>query len=235
MARDRDPHRGPPLPDRAPEPCGPVLLHARDDGSRQGRRGLVGPGPAVRCWGAAVRGRAGGGRWGRGGARRRAARGVPPLGARVPRRCAGGAGRSRAACVPSALAGRVRRLRRPPRASGRRRAGGAAAGAARARVVVAGPGARGGGAGCRGAVGATSPTITVTPGAPCSPRASTSQPARSSTAWRATARHVVFDIWPPVTKPTLALAGSPSRSRIQPPTTSSTTVAAGESTYRPAF
>ena len=35
---------------------------------------------------------------------------------------------------------------------------------------------------------ASSPTTTVTAGAPCSPRASTSQPTRSSTAWRATVR-----------------------------------------------
>ena len=36
-------------------------------------------------------------------------------------------------------------------------------------------------------------------------------PTRSSTAWRATARHVVFAIWPPVTKPDAGLARQPEQ------------------------
>jgi len=77
---------------------------------------------------------------------------------------------------------------------------------------------------------ASPPTITSICGAPNSPRCSTSQPARRSTALRAAARQVVFAIWHPVTNPTLADAGSPKRSRSHPAATSSTTAAAGDRT-----
>ncbi len=47
---------------------------------------------------------------------------------------------------------------------------------------------------------ASSPATTVTAGAPCRPSASTSQPARSSTAWRAAARPGKLAMVAPVTK-----------------------------------
>ena len=59
---------------------------------------------------------------------------------------------------------------------------------------------------------ACSPHRMRTGGAPMRPSSSTFQPAFASTAWRAAARHVVLAAWPPVTKPTLASAGSPKRS-----------------------
>ena len=61
----------------------------------------------------------------------------------------------------------------------------------------------------------SSPTTTRRRGAPCRPSASTSQPARRSSSWRAAASAVKFAMWQPVTKPTLAPAGSPSRSISQ--------------------
>ena len=53
---------------------------------------------------------------------------------------------------------------------------------------------------------ASSPTTTWISGAPNRPRASTSQPARSSTACRAAARQVKLAIWQPVTKPDAGVA-----------------------------
>ena len=69
-------------------------------------------------------------------------------------------------------------------------------------------------------------------GEPFSPSASTSHPDRRSISWRAAASAVKFAMWQPVTKPTLADEGRPSRSSSHAPATSSTTAAAGERTYK---
>ena len=74
---------------------------------------------------------------------------------------------------------------------------------------------------------------TVIGGEPASPSDSTSQPTRSSTAWRAAARHVTCAIWQPVTKANDAVAGIPRRSLSHSPATSSTTAADGPQTTRP--
>ena len=58
----------------------------------------------------------------------------------------------------------------------------------------------------------SSPTTMRTGGAPCKPRAATSQPTSASTRCRAAASAVKLAIIPPVTNPTDAAGGSPSRS-----------------------
>ena len=60
------------------------------------------------------------------------------------------------------------------------------------------------------------------------PLASTSQPARSSTACRAAARPTALPSPAPVGSPKLALGGSPRSSSIQRPAISSTAAAAGD-------
>ncbi len=62
---------------------------------------------------------------------------------------------------------------------------------------------------------ASSPAMSVTRGAPCSPIASTSHLARRSISCRAAASAVMLAAWAPVTNPTLDSAGRPSASRIQ--------------------
>ena len=76
---------------------------------------------------------------------------------------------------------------------------------------------------------ASSPIITTISGAPYSPAASTSQPARCSSRWRAAAMPTAFPSPAPVGSPTLASAGRPSRSSIHSPAISSAAAAAGES------
>ena len=71
------------------------------------------------------------------------------------------------------------------------------------------------------------PVRTAMGGDPARPSDSTSQPMRSSTAWRAAARHVTCAIWHPVTNENDAVAGIPSRSLSHSPATSSTTAADG--------
>ena len=70
----------------------------------------------------------------------------------------------------------------------------------------------------------SSPTITVIRGARCSPSASTFQPARRSTSWRAAARQVKFAMWQPVTNPTELprLAGRADRAASADTTSSMT-------------
>ena len=77
---------------------------------------------------------------------------------------------------------------------------------------------------------ASSPAKTRSGGEPASPCASTSQPARLSSACRAAASPVTLAICAPVVSPTPHDAGSPSRSSTHPHATSSTTDAAGEET-----
>ena len=79
------------------------------------------------------------------------------------------------------------------------------------------------------------PASTRTLGAPHSPAASRSQPARPRTSRRAMASPVKLAICTPVTNPTDTAAGRPSSSASQPPATSSTTLAAGPRTCRAAF
>ncbi len=81
----------------------------------------------------------------------------------------------------------------------------------------------------------SSETTTGRSGAPNRPCRSTSQPCAASSAWRPAARPVKVAIVAPVVYPTLTPAGSPNRSAIQAPATSSTTAAAGPITYSPAF
>ncbi len=81
----------------------------------------------------------------------------------------------------------------------------------------------------------SAPTSTRTRGAPLSPSAATSQPARDSTASRAAARHVKFDIVAPVTNPTPLPAGKPSTSSSQAEVMSSTAECAGVTRRSPAF
>lgn len=66
------------------------------------------------------------------------------------------------------------------------------------------------------------------------PSRSTSHPAPARTAWRAAARHVVLAPWPPVTKPTLAPAGSPSRSSTHRDVISSIAEPAGDNAWKAA-
>src|SRR6476646_2664760 len=72
-------------------------------------------------------------------------------------------------------------------------------------------------------------------GAAISPSRSTSQPVSLKTACRAAARHVVLAAWPPVTKPTLAFSGSPSKSSTHAEEISSMAAAAGEREWKAAF
>jgi hypothetical protein len=72
-------------------------------------------------------------------------------------------------------------------------------------------------------------------GAPMRPSSSTFQPAFSSTAWRAAASAVKLAIVAPVANPTLEPAGSPKMSISQLAAISSTTAAAGDRAYSPAF
>src|SRR5260370_42593855 len=72
-------------------------------------------------------------------------------------------------------------------------------------------------------------------GEPARPAFSTAHWRRARRAWRAARRQVTWAIWQPVTRAKLAVAGSWSRSLSQVPTTSSTTAAAGEVAYIPAF
>jgi len=81
----------------------------------------------------------------------------------------------------------------------------------------------------------SSPTTTVSAGAPKSPSASTSQPCRASSACRAAARPVKFAIVAPVTNPASVPGGRPSSSRSQRVVTSSSRAAIGEETRSPAF
>ena len=81
----------------------------------------------------------------------------------------------------------------------------------------------------------SSPTTTWIGGAPIRPLSFTSQPTRSSTAWRAAASAVTCAIWQPVTKPNETPSGRPSSSAVQAPAISSTTAADGPPTYSPAF
>jgi len=81
----------------------------------------------------------------------------------------------------------------------------------------------------------SSPTIIRIGGEPISPLASTSQPAASSTLWRAAASAVKFAIWQLVTSPYETCSGSPNSSTSHAPHTSSTTEAAGAAAYSPAF
>ncbi len=78
-------------------------------------------------------------------------------------------------------------------------------------------------------------TIRRSAGAPASPRASTSQPARSSTAWRAAASAVTLAICAPLVRPPPAGCGSPSRSFAHASTVVSAVAAAGDIVCRPAF
>ena len=82
---------------------------------------------------------------------------------------------------------------------------------------------------------ASSPISTGIGGAPNSPLASTSQPARRSTAPRAAARHTKFATVAPVTKPTDASRGRSSRSSSQFAAAVSAAAAAGEASWLPAF
>ena len=79
------------------------------------------------------------------------------------------------------------------------------------------------------------PTTTVTGGAPNRPSTSTSQPACSSTWWRAAMRPVTLAICAPVTKAPDPFTGSPRSSRNHPRTTSSMTATAGVITCMAAF
>ncbi len=79
------------------------------------------------------------------------------------------------------------------------------------------------------------PSTTCTSGAPKSPRASTSQPTRARSAFRAAASAVKFAIVAPVVNPTPAAFGSPSSSRIHPAATSSAAAAAGVGSANAAF
>ena len=74
----------------------------------------------------------------------------------------------------------------------------------------------------------SSPATTRILGAPCRPRRSTSQPARSSTRWRAAASPTVLPACVPVTIPNDASAGRPSDSFSHAPAISSTNAAAGD-------
>ena len=65
-------------------------------------------------------------------------------------------------------------------------------------------------------------------GAPCRPSASTSQPTRRSTPWRAAARQVKCAIWQPVTKPTPLSRGRSNNSSNQRAATSSSAAVIGE-------
>ena len=79
------------------------------------------------------------------------------------------------------------------------------------------------------------PVTTRTRGAPTSPSVSTSWPACSSTRCRPQAMPTVLAAWAPVTNPTEAPPGSPSRSFTQPPAARSAASAAGDSTGLKAF
>ena len=81
----------------------------------------------------------------------------------------------------------------------------------------------------------SSPTITITDGAPNNPFASTSQPCFFNIACRAAAKAVKFAMVAPLTNPPPASAGKDSTSSNQPRTTFSITEAIGDITFRPAF
>ncbi len=81
----------------------------------------------------------------------------------------------------------------------------------------------------------SAPSTTVTSGAPNSPRASTSQPTRASTALRAAASPMAFAIVAPVVTPKPASRGRSSRSSSQRPAASSAAAAAGVASARQAF
>ena len=74
---------------------------------------------------------------------------------------------------------------------------------------------------------ASAPTTTVTGGAPNSPCASTSHPARASTAWRAAASPVKLATVAPVTNAPPVSFGRPNSSIIQESATSSSAAAPG--------
>jgi len=80
----------------------------------------------------------------------------------------------------------------------------------------------------------SSPTTTWTGGAPTSPRAAASQPARVSTASRAAARHAALAIVAPVTKPP-DTPGRPSSWQTHLMATESRRVAAGDMTESAVF
>ncbi|MCY1236143.1 hypothetical protein D9M72_487860 [compost metagenome] len=79
------------------------------------------------------------------------------------------------------------------------------------------------------------PTRQLTAGAPASPAALTSQPAFSRTRQRAAERPAKLAIVAPVTKPTSAVSGKPSRSRNQCPAAASITAVAGVAARRNEF
>ena len=76
---------------------------------------------------------------------------------------------------------------------------------------------------------------TVSAGAPCRPSASTSQPSRRSTSWRAAASAVTLAMCAPVTNPTLAWSGRPSASRIHRAVQASSADIAGDMTCSAPF
>ncbi len=82
---------------------------------------------------------------------------------------------------------------------------------------------------------ASSPITTSSSGAEKSPRASTSQPSRARSAWRAAASAVKFASVAPVTKPPAVPAGSASASTIQRSATASTRAVPGVTSERAEF
>ena len=81
----------------------------------------------------------------------------------------------------------------------------------------------------------SSPTITVTGGAPLRPRSSTSHPTRASTACRAAASAVRLATVAPVTKPATVVGGRPKSSTSQRCVTCSSLAATGEAVKAPPF
>ena len=82
---------------------------------------------------------------------------------------------------------------------------------------------------------ASAPTITRSGGAPASPCASTSQPARPSTALRAAASAVALAICAPVHRPAAVPSGRPSSSRHHSVAVRSAAAAAGDITCSAVF
>ena len=82
---------------------------------------------------------------------------------------------------------------------------------------------------------ASSPTTTVIGGAPNSPCASTSHPARASSAWRAAASAVKLATVAPVTNPPPHSGGSPSTSSSQRRLMRSSSAVAGVTACSPVF
>ncbi len=81
----------------------------------------------------------------------------------------------------------------------------------------------------------SSPTTTRSGGAPKRPFASTSQPWRAKSAWRAAPSPLRLAVVAQVTKPTPVSAGRPSTSTSHAIAASSSAAATGEVTRSPAF